>query len=86
MPRNGCEDHPVEVRIGVRVCERRGMDTRERERVEVYVCEGKRAEILHYMRGQIEEMRFGKMATAYLVDKRGGFKAEALLVREISWS
>lgn len=88
VPRNGCEDRPVEVRVGVRVCERRGTgrETSTRERVEVYICEGKRAEIVHYMRGQIEEMRFGKMATAYLVDRRGGLKAEALLVKEISCS
>lgn len=88
VPRNGCEDRPVEVRVGVRVCERRGTgrETSTRERVEVYICEGKRAEIVHYMRGQIEEMRFGKMATAYLVDRRGGLKAEALLVKETSCS
>ena len=88
VPRNGCEDRPVEVRIGVKIYERRGAgrgaDTKEK--VEVFICEGKRAEIVHYMREQIEEMRFGRMATAYLVDRKGEFRAEALLVKEVSWS
>ena len=78
----------MEVRIGVKVFERRGpgKGTDTKEKVEVFICEGKRAEIVHYMREQIEEMRFGRMATAYLVDRKGEVRAEALLVKEVSWS
>lgn len=84
---NSCEGNPIEVRVGLKSRGARisyhGPARDDRETMRVYICEGKRAEIVCSIREQVQQIKFGATASAYLIDKTRRFRVGALLVKSL---
>ncbi|KAF2451534.1 hypothetical protein P171DRAFT_515541 [Karstenula rhodostoma CBS 690.94] len=87
VPRKGCQDTPVEVRVGLKQRDQRTKDPSASfdgmEQVEVLICEGKSVEIAYHMWPQVNCTQLGGTVSACLIDKTGQFRVDALLIKSL---